>query len=1114
MKPLQQRYSSGTAHPKKGPLAAYRLRLIGQPELSGPDGPVRITAIRAQAVLWYLSAQPRRKVPRIQLVDLLWDDCIETEGRNRLRTTLSRLRAELPVWPLCAEGDALWWDAAAGIRVDAAEFAALRQVADDASRNPGQVRAALSAAAALWQGPFLDGFHVPNSGGYDEWVLQERQCWDQEVLAVLSGLHDLDAGAGDWPAAVAHALAALKIAPLQESFHRWLMYAHYQRGDRAQALACYAACERLLRNEVGVAPDPKTVTLRDAIATGRLPRPATAAAPDAPPPPAQPVPPPAATPPDLFLVGRSQELDWIRQGLTLAWSGSGRVVLLHGEAGIGKSRLVRAVTVPDQTLSGGAEHRTLLIGHGYESAAGLPYAPFVEALTHVLPSVDLDRLSLAATWLAQVSRLVPDLAERVPGLPVPEEADGQSECLMYEAVARFLAALPSPLLMVVEDVHWADEATLQLLAYLARHPALAGCGILATARAGSIPERVERLLHDLQRQGLLEWLEVGALTAAEIGQFVTAFTGRPDDALAERVCTETRGNPLFAIEVIRSLQEQAGQHHSLAGALEALPIPPSVQEVIRGHLSRLPTPTTVFLAAAAIFPRPAPFQIIRQVSGLSEEEALMALEALLRSGILAEEAAGAGNRPCIAFRHDLIRRTVANSTSFARREALHRRTYDCLEQVAGPNPPLQMVEQLAHHATAGGRWEQGLLWSQRAASAAMQVYAYAAAVPLLEQALKCLEQLPPTPDRQCLGIDIRLHLHPVAFYSHPERMPEWVLPAIETAVTLGDEVRLARGRSAYAAVLIYQGAFREALSLLEQTLPTARASGQAALLGPVLRLLGAALALCGEFDRTLAVQAEAIPLQDELRYHLNQVTARAVVGGVLAFRGHLDEAQDRLTELEQRCRTKGDPAGLAHALAYRAAVWHLRGDWQQVAADSAEGLQLAREAAHPFHEFQAGIFRGPALAYLGDVEAAVVHQEANIALAHKLGTGFLLGLAHAALGETYLAAGRPIAAGEAAQTGVAIATRGGAPYDAAVCRVVWGRAAAAAGDRVLARNELQSALHNLQTLGARPYVGRCHSALAQVAETETEQAWHRQRAAEQFQAAGMNWDLRRLTGAP
>lgn len=1085
-------------------VAAYRLLLMGQPMLAGSSGPVRLSAVRAQALLWYLAAHPDRQFGRPHLVDLLWEDCGEAEGRNRLRTTLSRLRSELPVWPLRALGDSLGWDATAGIRLDTAEFAALRRMAR-ASTDSGRARVILATAIALWRGPFLDGFQPSGLGMYENWLEQERQRREQEMLDALSDLLGLDEAAADWKAVMTHTQAALQVAPLQERFHQLLMLAHYQAGNRARALAQYNACERMLCRELGVRPDPKTTALRDGIATGRL---ALEQAVHAAPTPAAQAPVPGRAHFEPPLVGRTQELEQIRQGLARTRAGKGRVILLHGEAGIGKSRLADAVTRTEGAA--GPVQRTLLVGHCYEAAAGLPYAPFVEVLTNLLPWVDLDRLPLAATWMAQVSRLVPDLALRQPGLPDPGKDDGQSEGRLYEGLARFLAALPGPLLLVIEDMQWADAATLRLLAYLARHTGLKGCGILATARAGNLSERVDRLLHELQRENLLEWQEVGALPAAAIGELVAAMTGRPDSALAERVHAETRGNPLFAVEVLRSLVAEGSLDPSMHGAPETLPIPPSVQAVVRGHVGRLPAPATDFLTAAAIFPRLAPFHLVRRVSGLTEAEALTALEALIRSGILTEETGGAGARPSIAFRHDLIRRVVAEGIVHARREALHRRAHACLEEAVGPQPTLRMAEQLAFHATAGALWEDGLRWSQAAAAAAKQVFAYTAAVPLLEQALKCLDELPPTPERQRLGIDIRLELHPVAFYSYPDRIPGWVLPAIDTAIALGDELRVARGRTAYAAVLIYQGAFRQALDLLEQTLPAARASGQEALLGPLLRLLGAALALCGEFDRTLAVLAEAIPLQDRLQYHLNQVSARAVVGGVLAFRGHLDDAETRLTELEQHCRKKGDPAAIAHALAYRAAAWHLRGNWERVAADSAEGLQLAREAAHPFHEYQAGIFRGPALAHLGDPAGGVAHQKVNIDLARKLGTGFLLGLAYASLGETYLAAGQPESACTAAITGIEAAKRGEAPYDAAVCQVVLGRAAAATGDRAAARAHLQAALPRLLALGTRPYAGRCHGALALLAKTPAEREKHREQAADLFRAMGMDWDLHQV----
>lgn len=1087
-------------------MAPTRILLLGQPVVVVPHGTVRLSSARASGLLWFLAAQPDRRFSRSYLAALLWDDCAEANGRNRLRTTLSRLHRELPVWPLLRAGSDLAWAAGATVTVDASEFRALCQAARSGGAADTDI---LVSALSLWRGPFLDRFDLPGASLYDEWLAEERGRWEQAILNVLTAVLQRKEAAGAWTEVIEHARRGLAISPFQERFHRSLMVAYYQNGDRALALSQYAQCCSLLKTELDVDPDPATTALRDRISAGTLPRrPSRSAAPvDLVPP--LPGPPRHETD-DPPLVGRTVELQRVRDHLSRAPGTPGRLLLLQGEAGIGKSRLAReAVRAPERF--GAAASGTLLWGHCYEEAAGLPFAPFVEAITHLLPRLDVNGLNLAAPWLAAMGQLVPDLTALRPDLHLPPHLDpDEQKRRQFEGVARFLGALPGPATLVLEDLHWADEATLHLLAYLVRHAAMGDLALLATARSIDTSTPFNHLLRQLEREGRLSRLELEGLSLTAVASLVAAVTGRPKPALAERLHTETRGNPLFAVECLRHLLASGCLDPQAQELADGLPMPGTVQTVIRSHLDRLAPQARELLATAAIFPRTVAFGVLQQTSGLAEDAALAALDEMLQAAILVEQPAGAWGAPGVAFRHDLIRRVVRDDLSQARLQTLHRRALAALHDGEGPSPTWPLTEQLAHHAASGGLWEQGLHWSQQAAESALRVFAYASAVPLLEQALACAEQLPATPDTRRRAIDIRLQLGTVAFYSHPHRLVDWLDPAIGAAAELGDEVRLTRGRISLAGVRIYQGAPQAAKRLAEEALTTARTLGAPSLLAPCLRVLGHALVLCGELARAREVLHEATPLQERLGLHLDTITVQTTLAGILATQGQLSAAEQMLRDLERQSRQSKDAAALAHVLTYQAATAFLRGDWDLVIAASAEGVELARAAGHPFHEYQAALFRGLALTRTGGPETGLAEQQRVIGLARQLGTGFFLGLAHAVLGLAHLAAGEPEAAVAAARSGWTIARSGGATYEVGICMGVLGHALAGCGETAEARNMVRQALKTLHRLGMLPWAALCHAFLATLEEREEHRLAHRRKARALFRRLGMHWDLQQL----
>ncbi len=640
-------------------------------EAGDPPGPVDVAAQKGAALAFYLAARPDQPVTRTRLVALLWEGSGEQEGRNSLSTALSRLRHSLPRVPIVATGDSLVWrsDPAGLVWTDIGAFVELTR--------SGASREDLEHAVELWRGPFLEGFDLRGCSDWDEWLAVERSAWQQRVLDVLERAAEACAADADWTAAMVLTGRALGIDPLQERFHRQLIRQYELAGDRAAALAHYRTMSRLLIDELGVQPDPATQRVyRDILAATEPARPASGTATelargprDEPPPPS-----PTRRPPPMFpLVGRQAPLAQLLSAADAAAAGRGTLVAVGGEEGIGKSRLLEELVwlldgQPARDLGVGPRW-TVLLGACHASERGLPYQPFVDLLSAAVAGFGAE-IVLPDVWLAEVARLVPDLVEQRPDLPTPARLDPQQEARrLFEGAARFLGALPSPVLLVIEDLHWADEGSLRMLAYLAHHEALRSALLVTTVRSEDVDEHLLDVVRGLERQRLLERIELGPLAVEATVQLLREVVREDVRQLGEQLHAETEGNPLFAVETIRSLLESGELQLGESARTGPTPLPESVQAAIRARLARLDQDAYELARAAAVLGGEVDFDHARGVAGQDEDRALGALERLLASHLLRERTGDLGEAS-YSFSHDARRGTACAVSA-------------CLRSVAG-----------------------------------------------------------------------------------------------------------------------------------------------------------------------------------------------------------------------------------------------------------------------------------------------------------------------------------------------------------------------------------------------------------------------------------------------
>ena len=719
-------------------MAELRIALLGPPRVERDGAPIEVDTRKAIALLAYLAVAPERH-GRDAVAGLLWPDYDTEHARGALRRTLSTLnKAVGPGW-LAADRTTVGF-ARTSFFLDLARFEELLAGCRDHGHPPEGACAAcvepLTEAARLHRGDFLAGFGLRDSTSFDDWQYFQAERLRRELAGALERLAQALIGQRRWDDAVDAARRWLALDPLHEPAHRQLMRIYAWSGRRGAALRQFQACQRVLEEELGVEPLEETAAVHQAIQANRLPPPppsapaATAATPAAgspgAPEPHPPLPGPpvgeagptgdggrgVAHSPPAPLVGRDAEWAALLDAYA-AVGPDGRLVVLEGEAGIGKTRLAAELADHVRSLGG-----SVVGGRCYEEEAGVAYGPFIEGLRGVLaaeapaPPGPLD--GVPTHWLAEARRLLPELVEAYPDLPEPGPLDGPAAGRhFFEGVGQVLLAAcagPVPGLLVLDDLHLADAASLDVLAYLVHR--LKGRPLLVVAcwRSEQVPAdaRLRRLAAEARRAGQGSVLELRRLDAAGVAELVSAVA--PARAGAAGLLHErTEGLPFLVLEYLAAVGED--------GELPAL-LPGGARDLLAARVRDVGDAARQLLATAAVLGRSFDVDTARAASGRSDEEAVAALEELAARGLVHEVAGDVYD-----FGHGLVRDLVYSQTSLARRRLLHRRVGEALAAAArGRRPQEPPAASIARHLELGGAAEAAG-WHRLAGDQARAVFA-------------------------------------------------------------------------------------------------------------------------------------------------------------------------------------------------------------------------------------------------------------------------------------------------------------------------------------------------------------------------------------------------------
>ena len=984
-----------------------------------------LPAKKARALLAFLALPPGRRHSRERLTSLLWGETPDVLARQAFRQTLSRLRRALG-----EAADALLVDGSDSVALDA------RQVWVDAVEFEAAVcrpePSELERAADLYRGDLLEGLDV-GEPAFEEWFIVERERLRELALDGHAKLlrHQMDAEAVD--AAVQTALRILAMDPLQEVVHRALMRLYLTQGRRAAALRQYQECLQQLEREIGAEPDELTRELYRTVLQGAEGRQR------------QPVPSSAArfagyqsggTARGVF-VGRATALAALGHSLEGALDHGGRVVVVSGEAGSGKTRLL-------DEFAATAAARGVRIASGlcYETEQPLPFRPWLDALRGdgVMLSADV-RHAMSGPARASLVRLFPEL-----GRPDERPATTADEhAVLFAALSELVERLSqdAPLVIVMDDLHWVDAMSARLLAFLGRRLGSLPVLVVGGMRTEEVQSPVlETALAELRTAAQLDEVALSALTRDETLELARALnvSGKARvsiEAIADRLWALSEGNPFVIVETMRALHDGTGGRSPQ--------IPHSVRQSVAARIARLSDAARRTVAAAAVVGRASSFALLAHSTGLGEMPVAAAVEELVRRQILRS----LGDRLVIS--HDRIRRVVYDDLVPAMRVALHGAVARSLELHHADDLD-EVSNELGHHFLVAGETGKAIGYLERFADVAARRYALDAAIEARHQAMEAAQTLARSArDRTVLEVAFRQAFVFSLAGRHADalQLMQRHAPLLER---VGDPALASDYSFRLAVASQYFGRYVEGKRAAEAALREAERARDDQRLGRGLYALAMMNLGLGETSDALANTTRAAALLDTpaSRHYLG-LTYWLVTWSHTVL-GNLEAA----LESGETFRTLGVSTGdrrLRTFAAYITALVHV------THGDSVTALAYAREAtemaATPIDASLARLALGMAHLEHGEFKPAIDVFNEVLALRPASITR-LRALAHQA--EAYVALNDLTASAQAAHDALDGATRDGTPFLVALAHRVLGRIARVRRDHAVAVDHLSRAI--------------------------------------------------------
>ena len=1046
--------------------------LLGVPSVQLAGREVAFRTRKTFALLVFIAVEGGMH-PRDELVALFWPESDQSRGRASLRSTLAYLRRALrgssqksvqkatEVDYLLIESDHLGFNFEAAFESDWRTIQEAWSIARspvyvstsgemeqrESLISPDALLTQLQTSTSCYRGDFLTGFSLEDAPEFDNWASVQREGFHRQVSLIFDRLSQLQFETGELIGSIETASRWIAIDPLSEIAYRRLMQLHFAADDRSAALKAYEACQAALARELNADPSPETQTLADRIRAADVEALYSASESSL----SHPL---SSTQEhktvEFPLVGRSKVHLALVTVYRAVRRGRPQAVFIEGEPGIGKTRLA------EEFLGWAtAQGACVLRGRAFEAGGQLPYQVVIEALRERIERENAPENLLSPLWLAELSRLLPELHERLPDLPLPQNEESTAQTRLYESVVRLCQALAlqEPLVFFIDDLQWVDAATLDLLPYACHRWAHADSSILflCTLRPDKV-EAIQTLQPNvqasdwtitLQRDIPVTSFPLEPLTLADTERLVRSFalsiTGeqptRKDqgknshveasspmvdsellEKLSLRLFTETGGHPFFLTEVIKML---FGSHLPSSGVVnekqleiqgtgpldfgkvagqylrsgERREIPPDVQEMIRARLIDLSPRAQLACLSAAVLGGGFDFEDLRHLSGFSEDEGLETLDELLKRGMIREQP-GAANPPYLLV-HDYFREMIYNQATAARRKVLHRRAFEMLE-IAGAAPA-----ELARHAYAARLFKRAYELEIASGEEAVRLHAPRNAIQHYTQALEIAGKLSIQPNMELY------HARGEAYETIGdfEAAQQDFKSAMEEASTRGDLHSQWRA-SQELGFLWSSRDYLRAGDYFHQGLDLARKISDPGTLARSLNRLGNWHANIEQPTKSIEHHLEALALFEELNEQSGQADTSDLLGMAYYMAGDMERSLAHYERAVSLFRKLDDLRGLVSSQAMMSMV--LRATYTVEVSpipEARQSIPLAKSAAQTARnigwragESHALLALGQNLFHEGQYEPALKAIEAGMTIATEIKHSLWMTYAHWMMG--------------------------------------------------------------------------------------------------------------------
>lgn len=714
------------------------------------------------------------------------------------------------------------------------------------------------------------------------------------------------------------------------------------------------------------------------------------------------------------LVGRGEEVSQLESILGAVKEGGGRCVLISGEAGIGKSRLLAEIGPRAEQLN-----FRVLSGRCFEQDRSIPYAPLSDMLRPFFGE-SVNRSEAPVPLTTELAKLLPEVASHFSlSAPASLPETRVDRRRLFEGVNDFFwqQAAAGPLLLTIEDLHWSDQASLEYLLFLVRQMAEKPILLLLTSRAGRGQRKLTQLLAGLDREPIAQEMRLKALSRAEVAALIKGMLEQaqePSAAFVASIYRLSEGNPFFAEEICSSLIA-SGDVYYVDGQWQRKPlaqidIPDSIQRVVERQVSRIGAAARRLIEVAAVSGRSFDFGVMQALTGHSDGELLALVKELMAAGLVVEESVDR-----FAFRHALTREALYGQLLMREREGLHGQVVEAIEAVHADLLESQ-VEALAYHSYEAGLWKKTATYSQQAGEKALRLFAPHAAVEHFTRAVEARGRLGQGPSSLLYRLrgqafdtlgkfeearadyeaalevsrgdgdeeatwQLLLDLGLLWAARDYERTGAYCRQALELARTMDDGVATGHSLNRLGNWLMNSGRAGEALAYHREALDLFEGLKDRAGIAETLDLLAMSANQSGDFEGTVSYYERAIPILRELE---NWQTLSSSLANLAVYTLEVERAEEAV----RLAREIGWHAGEAYALNNLSMVHFSRGRYGEALILRRQSLEMAEAIEHPQWMAANHLYLGFYYMELLAPTRAKKHLEAGVALAKQIGSTF------------------------------------------------------------------------------------------------------------------------------